>query len=460
MTRRVLVTYVTFALLVLLALEVPLGYVYQRGEQQRAFAELEHDAEVLAAFVNSALDDRELSRVELLARETGQRLGGHVEVVDAEARLVTGTHPDRPAGAVLGSATDIQTVLRDGNRRVSARTTGRDGEPMMSVAVPIHPGQADRGALRLSVPTTGVVSRIHQFWALLAAAGLLVLASVAGVAAALARWITRPVIALERATRQLADGVPPPPPPTTGPPELRRLAATFEATATRLQDLIASQRAFVGHASHQLKTPLAALRLRLENLEPDIRAAGDRNLRAALAETDRLAQLIETLLTMARLEQTTPPHEPADLSRAVAERVFHWAPLAADNHVRLTATGPEGVWVDAVPGAVDQILDNLLSNAIRAAPSGSSIQIGWAAGPTAELHVVDEGPGMTADQRVRALEPFWRAPGAPKNGTGLGLALVRKLAETSGGGIELRPGSPGGLDVTVTFAAAPAPARG
>jgi signal transduction histidine kinase len=114
----------------------------------------------------------------------------------------------------------------------------------------------------------------------------------------------------------------------------------------------------------------------------------------------------------------------------------------------------------AVPGALEQILDNLLSNALRVAPYDSTVTIEVRCSsapqrrfhhrrPAAELHVVDEGPGMTEEQRRRAFDRFWRAPDAPRGGTGLGLSLVQRLAHASGGEVLLRPAPQGGLDAVV-----------
>jgi signal transduction histidine kinase len=459
--RRLLFTYLTFALLILVVLEVPLGYVQHRNEQQHAFEQLEHDAEVLAAFVDTALNSGDVAQVDILAHESAQRLGGYIDIVDAAGTLMSSTHEEQHPPRSLAAAADIRSVL-DGQGRVSTRTAVSAGVDVMSVAVPIHPGVTAQGAIRVTVATAALTARIEHFWLLLVAAGIIVLVVAAVTAVALARWISRPVRALEQATRQVADGTPPPPlSTTTGPPELRHLAVTFSAMAHRLQGLIASQRAFIGHASHQLKTPLAALRLRLENLEPDIADAGGRNLRAALAETDRLARLVDTLLAMARAEQATRPAVPIDLAAAVADRILLWEALAAVQNVRLSATGAGEGRVLAAPGTVDQIIDNLLSNALRAAPRGSTVTLTWraaspAAGPPmAELHVIDKGPGLSPEHCLKALEPFWRAPGAPAGGTGLGLALVRELAGAGGGGVALRPGDGAGIDAVVTLPAAP-----
>ncbi|MEV4641109.1 HAMP domain-containing sensor histidine kinase [Actinoplanes sp. NPDC049548] len=451
MTHRLLLTYLTFALLIVLGLEVPLGLLQQRSEQHQALSQLEHDAEVLAVVVDADLHRHDLPHVDALAQATAQRLGGRVEIVDGLGRMLVTTLPSDGAA----EDADIRAVLR-GRGRVSSRITGSGTGRMMSVAVTVHPGLVPQGAIRVTVPSTFVDQRVHQVWLILATVGLLALAAAALIAVALARWISRPVRALEQATRSLADDTTTPPPicVTDGPPELRRLAATFAATAERLRDLIASQRSFIGHASHQLKTPLAALRLRLENLEPDIAPAGDKNLRAALVETDRLAQMVEALLVMARCEQTTLPRERIDLRSAVAQRIDFWTPLATRRAVRLTASGPAAhVWT--LPTAVDQILDNLLSNALRATPPGGTVAISWlpetGADPTVRIQVSDDGPGLSAEQCRRAMDPFWRAPGSANDGTGLGLPLVRKLAEAGGGHARLQPRTTAGLDAIVVL---------
>jgi signal transduction histidine kinase len=123
----------------------------------------------------------------------------------------------------------------------------------------------------------------------------------------------------------------------------------------------------------------------------------------------------------------------------------------------------------AVPGAVEQIMDNLLSNALRASPAGSTVtvELRLQAPPRralrdsrprwVDLHVTDEGPGMTEEQRARAFDRFWRAPGAPKGGTGLGLALVQRLAHASGGEATLRAAATGGLDVVIRLPSARPP---
>jgi signal transduction histidine kinase len=131
----------------------------------------------------------------------------------------------------------------------------------------------------------------------------------------------------------------------------------------------------------------------------------------------------------------------------MADRQAAWAPLAAEQDVELVVQPGPAAPVWAAPGTLEQVLDNLLANALRVAPAGSQVELavrqvgGWV-----ELHVTDQGPGMPAEQRQRAFDRFWRGPVTDREGTGLGLAIVRQLLEAGGGTAELRPNPGGGLD--------------
>ncbi|MEV6176150.1 ATP-binding protein [Streptomyces sp. NPDC052015] len=470
MTRRLLLSYLTLAALVLVCLEIPLGFVYSRGERERVTNAAKEEAESVSAFAALSISaGRAAQDLPERAAHCAERIGGKVLIVDRSGALLASSHPlSEREERTLATWPGIAAAL-EGTATADVRTSTIGGVEYLAVATPVRHGAEELGAARITVPTRTVHERVRHVWLLLVLGGLGVLTAVVAVGFAIARWTGRPIRELERATHALAvGGTAVPVAITKGPPEVRSLAATFNRTAARLEHLLASQRAFAGEASHQLKTPLAALRLRLENLENEIAQHARGGLTAALTETDRLARMVEGLLAMARLDESAAERERVDLDRVCAERHRAWSPLFAQHGVHLARAGDHAGEALAVPGAVEQILDNLLSNALRVSPPGSTVSVdprrhvpherrfphrptgaGWV-----ELHVVDEGPGMTEEQRRRAFDRFWRAPDAPKGGTGLGLALVQRLAHASGGEAVLRPAPRGGLDAVVRLPAA------
>ncbi|MER6045910.1 HAMP domain-containing sensor histidine kinase [Streptomyces sp. NPDC001793] len=458
MIHRVLLSYLTLTVLVLLTLEIPFGILYARSRTSALTTTLERDAVVLAELAEEDIEHADTRALPHLLNGTIRRDHTQAVVVDRHGTVLTTapTAPSPPARSLSG-APDIIAALHN------HRTSGTTRDPLTGgearyVTVPAASGPTVRGAVRITAPTRGTTARIHTAWALLAGAGLAVLAVMTAIGLTLARWTTRPVRKLERATAQLADGtLTEPPAADVGPRELRRLAATFNRTATRLQHLLRAQHRFAADASHQLKTPLTALRLRLENLEPDINADARHHLDQAIAETDRLVRMIHGLLALARLEEDHTAPTPVDADAVVHDRVETWSAFATDLDVTLRLTGAPTGHVQAIPGALEQILDNLLANALRATPPGSTVTLHRAparaphhrTAPPAQLHIIDQGPGMTTTERERAFDRFWRAPNTSPGGTGLGLTIARQLAQASGGSIELHAHPTGGLDAVI-----------
>ncbi len=227
--------------------------------------------------------------------------------------------------------------------------------------------------------------------------------------------------------------------------------------AGRVGLLLEGQRQFAGAVSHQLRTPLTALRLRIETA---MRLAGDggdpgSSLEASLRETDRMQEIVEQLLLLSRIESGTASVVSVDAGAVVRERAEMWGPLAEEKKVALVVTGEESVTCAAVAGAVEQILDNYVDNALAASPPGSTITLSAVrTGERVSVEVVDGGIGLDAEQRERAFDRFWRAPAATgTTGSGLGLAIVRQLAVASGGSAELLEASGGGLRAVATFRA-------
>jgi signal transduction histidine kinase len=261
--------------------------------------------------------------------------------------------------------------------------------------------------------------------------------------------VTRPLNRLEEAAAAVGEGdLDARAAERDGPPEVQSLAVAFNETVAKLSRLLRSQGEFVADASHELRTPLTALRLRLESLPPS------RDRDAALHEADRLRDLVDGLLTLARADAGTESSSRVDASALMRERVEAWLPLAEEHGVDLVAQLDGPLPVRAAPGRLTQVLDNLLANALEASPDGGTITLSVVAeSPWVELHLRDQGPGLTPEQRKRAFDRFWRA-GSGDGGSGLGLAIVKRLVAADEGEVELRESSAGGVDAVVRLRSA------
>jgi len=219
-----------------------------------------------------------------------------------------------------------------------------------------------------------------------------------------------------------------------------------------VSDVLERQRAFVSHASHQLRNPLTALRLRVEDLSEAV--PGEEG-RTALQETDRLSEVLDSLLALASAERGNFGLETVDADAVAADRITAWQPLAEQRGVtlrRVPAARP--MKARAVTTAVDQALDVLIDNALKYGATSVTVSVRPADGDRIAVHVVDDGPGLSEEQRKQATERFWRAPTSQNTiGTGLGLPIVAVLVETSGGTLDLRPAEPTGLEAVLFFPA-------
>ncbi len=317
------------------------------------------------------------------------------------------------------------------------------------VIVPIRGDQGQSiGTVALSRSTGPLGHQIAVLWTLIGvvSAGGLVIA--AAVAIGIARWTGQPLTYLSEAARLLGGGaldtrarV------SSGPPEVRRLSLTFNAMAGRLQSLVRGHQSMMAEMSHQVRTPLAALRLRLDLLAEEADEAALADLAGAQEEVARLSRLVNGMLAVARAEHVTVASGPVAVDSVVRDRVAAWRPAAEERGVTLATTIPDAVSAQAGEGHLEQILDNLLANALDAVPSGGSIQVAArAVREVCQVDVADDGPGLDEQQKRTAFRRF--ATGTP-GGTGLGLAIVDRLAVSNGGGAALSDTPGGGLTVTI-----------
>jgi signal transduction histidine kinase len=460
LTRRLVGTYLVLAAILLVAFVVPLGLTFAESERSDLSARVERDAFTLASLARDsvAAPTPELRReLWTIARRYQRDTGGRVVLVDARGRLIADSDEPQGPGAPrsFASRPEVAQALA-GEVATGERFSSTLGENLTVVAVPVASGGQVLGAVRITFPTDELDADTSRYWLLLAAATLVGIAAVGAIGFVLARTVTRPLqrlrqsaVALGRGELSTRVGEAP------GPRELQDLAESFDAMAGRLERLVASQRDFAADASHQLRTPLAALRLRLENLREDAGPGERRDVDAALLEVERLSGIIDGLLILARAESPEPPLTRVAVAEVVADRAAAHEALAARRGVTLAASA-EPASATAVPGAVDQMLDNLIDNAVKVSPRGERVTV--TAARTAagvEIHVVDRGPGMGEEERRHAFDRFWRSGATGRGGSGLGLAIVRRLAEACGGTAELRPADGGGLDAVVVLPSAP-----
>lgn len=432
MSRRLLLSYLGLAVLVLLVLEVPLGIAYGRNERSDLTGKVERDTVAIASLSEDALQGQgSLAPLQAIADRYQRDTGGRVVIADAQGVSVVDSGARVPRD--FATRPEIAAALR-GRVATGVRYSSTLHTNLLYVAEPVASGGVVHGAVRITYPTSAVDGRVTRYWLMLAAIAGLVLVLAALVGVLLSRSVTRPLRSLEQAAGEAGAGDLSVRAPEEGPPEVRSLAVSFNEMVARLEELVGAQEVFIADASHQLRTPLTALRLRLEN--------GD--VAGALPEVERLSRLVDALLALARAEAA--PAEPVELAAAVAERMDAFEPLAGERGVRLEAHVEGAALVG--PDRLGQALDNLLANALAVAPRGSAVSV--SGGPLA-LHVEDSGPGMSAEERARAFDRFW----SKGSGSGLGLPIVKRLVELDGGSVELRDAPGGGLDVVLRLRPVP-----
>ena len=467
--------FVGIMIVVLAAHDIPLARHLQQVEHDRLITGLERDSFVLAGRAEESLEsgrggDPVLQQVVDRYRASN---GARVVITDRSGIAISISDEETSAGANYLTRPEVASAL-GGVVVTGERNSTTLGFRLLYVAVPVLSGETVVGSVRLTYPAAEVGRRVaRRVGGLLVVAGISILTA-AAAAAVLAGTLTRPLRRLRAATDRLAGGdLMVTAPDDEGPAEIRGLAKAFNTMSSRLRRMIEGQRAFAGDASHQLRTPLTALRLRLDQAAElvDVDPVGARaRIEAASTEAERLQHLVAGLLVLARAEGRDDVTETVDVAAIVRERGDVWRPLAEEQGVTLTVTAPAHASALAVPGAVDQIIDNYLDNAVAATAPGGRIDVDiealggaipapmpgqreQATGSFVVVHVRDTGPGMTPDQLAKAFDRFWRGGGSSSTGSGLGLAIVAQLAVASGAIVRLdhRPG--GGIDASVAFAA-------
>ena len=454
MTRRILAAFLGLTLALLIGVVVPLGMMTANHDRQ-AFA----DQTVAAATAVASAAEEQLADHEHGATISGT-IGYRPALIgnDEFAVYDRGGHVFIPGPAQLRVSPAQVAAALSGQTVQQWQENPQDGLLVLRAA---YSGSQIVGATAVQRAARPLNVQIASLWLGLGLTGLAAIILAATMSIALARWVGRPLRRLDATANRLGAGELTVRASTLmGPPETRHLAGTFNDMAGRLEALIGSHRTLVADISHQLRTPLAALRLRLELLHDDVDPVAAGELDGALDEIARLSRLVDGLLAVARAENTQPAPVTVDLTQLVRERALIWSPLAQERHIQLL-TSPGQASVAATPGHLEQVLDNLLANALDVTPSDGQITISVRRNDErVRLEVIDSGPGMTPAQRDQAFRRFWSQPAdSPSrdstSSSGLGLAIVHRLITVDGGTIQLTNNPGPGLRVQIDLHAAP-----
>jgi signal transduction histidine kinase len=381
-----------------------------------------------------------------------------VLVVSGEGAVQIASDPTVQIGMSFLNRPEIASALL-GNSTVGVRRSETLNADLVYAAVPVLTTDSVIGAVRLTYPKSVVDARVAS-----RLRGILLVAFISLLMAFVAALIiassaVRPLRRLKARTEEIADGDLSARAEVEGPPEIRELAVSFNEMAARIEKMLAEQRGFAADASHQLRTPLTALRLRIEQAQASALKPGipvgelSEDLEAASGEIERLQRLVEQLLALARTEKKNVLVA-VDVELVVQGRLEMWNSLAEERNVTLKFATPGKVFVKAVDGTLEQILDNYIDNALDYAPENSSISLQVEVSERdVKLSVADDGPGMTAEARERAFDRFWRGAESQNRpgGSGLGLSIVAQLAAASGGTVELSQNMPKGLVASVSL---------
>jgi len=231
------------------------------------------------------------------------------------------------------------------------------------------------------------------------------------------------------------------------PSEIRPLVQAFNSVLDRLERSFQEQERFIANAAHELKTPLAMARARLE---AGLRSEDERT--RVLQELDTMGRQVQQLLQLAQVADPQAMRRSAVQPLEVAREVLdHLAFKANRADITLHLQEPEGaVQVEADAGAMFVLLKNLVENAIDFSPAGSVVEVRLS---SAGISVDDSGPGVPVEHRLQVFERFWRAPGQTRTGSGLGLALVQEIAQAHGWAVSCEPASGGGASFSVRWSA-------
>jgi two-component system, OmpR family, sensor kinase len=450
---RLVVGFTYVLVLVVVALEVPLALNLSKRVDAEIKTEAQSQAQLLAAGASGRLSDRD--QLKRLVESSASTLGGRVLVVNDRGRVLADSAGEASRSTSYASRPEISSALQ-GRPTQGERHSDLLDEDLLFTAVPVAVNGRAAGAVRITQSVDAVNTEQRNDVIALVGVGAVALLLGLFVAWLLAGSLAKPLRGLAGTARRVAHGDLDARARVEGSAEQQEVATAFNDMTGRMASTLRGQREFVANASHQLRTPLTGLRLRLEaaalkSRDPEV----ERELAAAEHETERLARLLSELLTLAGGGER-PAAQPLDVAEVIDAARGRWeGPAGRSDHELSVEPGDPAV-VAASAEDLAAILDNLIENALNYSPPGSTVTLTWTSdGETVRLAVLDEGRGLEPDESDRVFQRFYRGSASQggASGTGLGLAVVEALAARWGGEVRLANRPEGGTRAEVALAA-------
>ena len=438
--------------LAVVSLGVPLALSLRERVNAEVHSQALSQADVVAATSADLLSPPSTVELGALVRSSAASVRGRVLIVNAAGQVVADSAGASTLGVSYASRPEIAAALR-GRAVQTQRPSHSLGENILATAVPALRRGSTVGAVRITQSVAAVQRAVQSTITklVLVAGTVLLLGLFAG--SVIARQVALPLRRLEGTAKRLAGGDLSARAVVEGSSEQRSLSMSFNEMADRVQRLIGAQREFVADASHQLRTPLTALRLRLEEAraaETGSEVAAE--LDAGTAEVDRLAAMVDELLVLSRAEDRELKGERVDLPDAVVRSVERWHAAAEARGITLKPAGEGAGTAWCARADLDRALDVLIENALHYSPAGGEVMV---AGGDGRIEVRDRGPGLAPGESELVFERFHRGRAGQRGpaGSGLGLAIARTLAQAWHGEVSLgnRPG--GGAIAVLEFPA-------
>ncbi|MGO1975285.1 MAG: sensor histidine kinase [Propionibacteriaceae bacterium] len=466
MRSRVLVPLMICLFLAVVALAVPALTVIASDRTQRLILERSASIDRFTILARSALDNPDAKGLERHLNRYHALYSEAVLVVDSTGTVVASTGELDPA------SDEVQAHIAVAGRNLAVldipplRPWGPD-HSLISAPI-LADGDLSRGTVVMRVDTVEAKADLSRRWALLLFGAVALMAVLAGLALWWTRWVLRPVRQLDEAAMALAEGKQPEGLEHTGPPELRRLAGSFDTMARTVSSTLQQQRDLVADASHQLRNPLAAVRLRVDSIMDNVDAGVEQQTLAAVTDDlDRLEHTLDRLLVLAEAEHrasaTTAgtavaavrPPERRSIMLSLSEVKRRWQDHAAHAGAELHVTGIDQVRLDCRRSDLDDMLGAVIENALKYAGAGATVTVAVrnvVGRERIRISVSDDGPGLDDEEISQVTKRFWRSSRhRGEQGTGLGLAIVDQLARGNAGTAVVDRAPEGGLRVSLEF---------